>query len=124
MTKEEMITFIKENHCDIEAYPVSNVMGELPPPERQLNSLQREELLKKARVRFGYRFEFFLGMNMAGSKKNITESGFELISWIDHRTWDAMHRHWLGFERSWNVDSDRAYRIYKGEEEYQAPDED
>ena len=76
MTKEEMIAFIKGNHCDIETYPVSRVIGELPPARRQLNDEQRKELLEKANRCLGYKFEFFLGINMAHSKKNITRHGF------------------------------------------------
>jgi hypothetical protein len=121
MTKEEMIAFIKTNHCDIETCPVSNILGQLPPPQRQLNEGQLKELLEKAELLLGYKFAFFLEMNMAGAKKNITEQGFERICWIDHATWNGMYNHWLGVEQNW---SEENYRAYKNEKDYQAPDED
>ena len=86
VTIDEMINFVKENYCDIEAYPLPRAVGSLPPEIRLIRNKDLDELFKKAKEAHGKKFALFLKVNFV---KNST-----LLFWLDFDNWDFMYKCW------------------------------
>lgn len=102
MTKEELIRFVKDNYCDIEAMPLPKELGILPLEERLLKRKQMNNLLSQARDAGGELLAKFLELNMAGGSLPHGKKRVRFF-WLDFESWDLLYTCWQQYQKNSNA---------------------
>lgn len=97
MTKEDLVMFIKNNYCDIEAITLPNVVGSLPPEKRLLKKVQLDELIGKAKAYCGKVFADFLEICVCKGSLPYGK-GILWFFWLGEDNWESMYERWKKYE--------------------------
>lgn len=102
MTKEELVRFIKDSYCDIEAQPLPKELGLLPLEERLLKRTQLNNLLSQARNAHGELLVKFLELHMAGGSLPHGKKRVRFF-WLDFDNWDLLYTYWQRYQENSNT---------------------
>ena len=94
MTKEELVSFITENYCDIEKAPsLPRSVDEMPPIQRLVKQGKMEDILIKAKQEFGPKFADYLE-GFFCKKSTVNGKRRSWFFYLQADSWDGVYRMW------------------------------